>query len=979
MIHGRCAGAWFVSATLSWVALMLFAPAARAQAWARLDVPDSTRVATLASLGNGYEAAWNALLVAALRHGPTGDGAPLWKLARATAASEQAARGTHIAPDALALAGRWNAAERRLRVAAAEVESLAVVAQNAREFATADTLFAQAFANYQRLREARRSAWVLGSRGVVAFLAGRYEDAERHYQRALAARRALGDERMLGATLNALGSTNIQLERYPAARPFLLEARAVRTRTREQAALGATLNGLGVVFRETGEPDSARAAFESGLLLTSGAGDSARAGEVMLNLAKQLESQGFLARAEALDLRALAIFVGNGDPRLETTARLALASVRTAMGRYAEAADDARAGLDAARAARQPVGVCEALFHEARVRLMSQDPVRARAPLAAALALADSLGDPALQALVGSLRPLAARQEGDTSSARALGEAMYAAAVRTGQPELAWSAASLLGSLAFDAGDFAASDSAFTRALRAAKGLGQAREALSLCSLGGLWSRMDRLPQAREALEQAERTARMAQAPELQWIARLGLGDVAERSGDLEAALASYREVAARLDTLRVRQGDERASLSVFGRGAFAYEALVHLLGKLEATQPGRGRAAEAFDWAERARARALLDLLARTGSSQAPARPLTLAEVQARLPDAHTAVLAYSLGDSSSSLWVVRRDRWQRLTLPTRARLRTRVESLRRLWAQPDPSGSDRARAARLGAELSAQILDPAAPLLAGVQQLVILPDGMLWTLPFEALPFAGARGPLATRFEVSYLPSSALLGVPSAARATQSVALGDVRYGDAPVAAGLPLAALPGTAGEVELLAALSDKGSLTRLTGAGADRAALMAATHAKLRVLHLATHGDAVVAEPERSGLWLAADSSGAPTRLEARDILAQPVSAELVTLSACGSGLGQLVRGEGVLGLTRAFLAAGSGSVVVSLWNVSDTSTERLMHEFYAELLRKHHSRTASLRAAKRALLSDPATAWPFHWASFVLVGDAGTL
>lgn len=977
MSRGRCIGAWLAGAALLCVA---FAPSrAQAQVWARLDVPDSARVATIASLGNGYEAAWNALLVGALRNGSSSEGGRLWSLARASAAAEGEARGSRIAPDALELATRWNAAKRRVRIRAAETESLAVVAQGAREFAVADTLFAKAFLDYQALREARRSAWVLGSRGVVAFLSGRYEDAERHYQRALVARRALRDERMIGATLNALGSTNIQLERYSAARPFLLEARAVRMRTREQAALGATLNGLGLVFRETGEPDSARAAFESALQLTSAAGDSARAGEVMLNLAKQLEGQGELARAEGLALRSLAIFVGQGDARLETTAHLCLAGVRTALGRYAEAAGDARAGLLAARAARNPDGVCEALFHEARVWLMAEDPARARAPLVAALALADSLRDPALQARVGSLRPLAARQEGDISSARTLGEATYDNALRTGQLEVAWSAASLLGSLAFDAGDFAVSDSAFTRALRAAKGLGPAREALSLSNLGGLWSRMGRLPQARVALEQAEREARAAGALELQWIARLALGDVAERSGDTEGALASYREVAARLDTLRASQGDERASLSVFGRGVFAYEALVHLLGKLEATQPGRGRGAEAFDWAERARARALLDLLARAESGQAPPRPLLLAEVQARLPDARTALLAYSLGDSSSSLWVVRRDRWQRVTLPTRARLRTRVETLRRLWSQPSPSESDRARASKLGAELSAQILDPASPLLAGVHKLVILPDGMLWTLPFEALSLTGQRGPLAARYEVSYLPSSALLGASGAARGKHSVALGDARYGDAPDASGLPLAALPGTAGEVETLKSLSPEGSLTRITGAGADRTALLAATQTPLRVLHLATHGDATVAEPERAGLWLAADSSGRPTRLEARDILAQPVAAQLVTLSACGSGLGQLVRGEGVLGLTRAFLAAGSGSVVVSLWDVSDTSTERLMRQFYSELLSKHRSRAASLRDAKRDLLTDPATAWPFHWASFVLIGDAGTL
>ena len=970
-------GRWLVSATLLCVALT--PSAARAQGWLKLDVPDSTRAAAVSALGNGYEAAWNALLVGALRKGSVGEGARLWSLARATAAVETDARGTHLAPDAMKLAARWSAAERRRRVRAAERESLAVAAQGAREFAAADTLFADAYADYQALREARRSAWVLGSRGVVAFLSGRLEDAEGHYQRALIARRALGDARMIGATLNALGSTNIQLERYAKARPFLTEARAVRMRTGEQAALGATLNGLAVVFRETGQPDSARAAFESALQLASTAGDSARTAEVLANLSALLETEGEFTGAEAAAERARAIFVGNGDARLESRSCMRLANVRTALGRYADAAADARAGLEAARTARSPADVAEALFQEARVWLVAEDPLRARSPLAAARVLADSLGDPLLKLRIGGLLPLAARLEGDTATARVLGQALYHDAIRAGQPELAWSAASLLGSLAFDAGDLTASDSAFTQALRAAESLGRAQQALSRTNLGSLWSRSGRLEDARRMLVEAEGQARESGALDLQWMARLAQGDVAERAGDIPGALAAYREVAARLDTLRVRQGDERASLSVFGRGLFAYEALVHLLGKLESSQPGRGHAAEAFDWAERARARALLDLLARSASANAPPRPLSLEQVQARLPDSHTAVLAYSLGDSSSSLWVVRHDRWQRVTLPTRARLRTRVEGLRRLWSKPDPSDSDRARATRLGAELSAQILDPATPWLAGVEHLVILPDGMLWTLPFEALALPGMKSPLGARYEVSYLPSSALIGAPTRAHGVNSVALGDARYGDAPVAAGQPLPALPATAGEVTTLRALIPAGALTSLTGAAADRTALLASTHAPLRILHLATHGDAVATEPERAGLWLSADSTGLPTRLEARDILAQPIAAELVTLSACGSGLGQLVQGEGVLGLTRAFLAAGSGSVVVSLWNVSDVSTEHLMRRFYAELLKQKRSRSAALRAAKRAMLADSATAWPFHWAPFVLVGDAGRL
>ena len=99
-----------------------------------------------------------------------------------------------------------------------------------------------------------------------------------------------------------------------------------------------------------------------------------------------------------------------------------------------------------------------------------------------------------------------------------------------------------------------------------------------------------------------------------------------------------------------------------------------------------------------------------------------------------------------------------------------------------------------------------------------------------------------------------------------------------------------------------------------------------------------------------------------------------LNADLVVLSACQTGLGREMRGEGLIGLTRAFLYAGANSVVVSLWEVSDASTAALMKEFYQEL-RKGTSKDVALQKAQMAVRGHPKWQHPFYWAPFILVGD----
>jgi CHAT domain-containing protein len=145
----------------------------------------------------------------------------------------------------------------------------------------------------------------------------------------------------------------------------------------------------------------------------------------------------------------------------------------------------------------------------------------------------------------------------------------------------------------------------------------------------------------------------------------------------------------------------------------------------------------------------------------------------------------------------------------------------------------------------------------------------------------------------------------------------------------------------------------------------------------RFVHFATHGYFDEAQPARSGLVLAQQAGDTDDGiLQAREIFRLRLNADVVTLSACQSGLGKLLAGEGVMGLSRAFFYAGAQSLVVSLWNVNDAATAELMKVFYTHL-KAGVARDEAMRRAKLALAKGPNRAWrhPYFWAPFVFLGD----
>ena len=186
-----------------------------------------------------------------------------------------------------------------------------------------------------------------------------------------------------------------------------------------------------------------------------------------------------------------------------------------------------------------------------------------------------------------------------------------------------------------------------------------------------------------------------------------------------------------------------------------------------------------------------------------------------------------------------------------------------------------------------------------------------------------------------------------------------------------------LPNTREEVNAISELYPKAERQVYLGAQAREEALKAEQLNQYRYIHFATHGLINEKIPSRSGIVLSLiPDSKEDGFVQMREIMRLKLNADMVTLSACSSGLGKLVDGEGMIGLTRAFMYAGADSVVVSLWNVSDSATAELMSAFYRNL-KNGLPKDEAMRQAKLKLLHGPQSVWkhPYFWAPFVLAGE----
>lgn len=475
--------------------------------------------------------------------------------------------------------------------------------------------------------------------------------------------------------------------------------------------------------------------------------------------------------------------------------------------------------------------------------------------------------------------------------------------------------------------------------------------------------------------------------------AQLNRGEARYRAGRAGESLADFDAVSLRAHELGLKEEEWRAlyGLARAGtRGATASRGLLtRAVELIESLRESAGTASlrsrfladkravydrliesstspeEVFRWMEQSRARSLSEKLA-------PPRVASLREFQRSLP-ADTAVLEFWVGENSArTLWISQADVRVISWTPDFGAMAAARQAL------ANPSRQDwRDSMNRLAGSLWAGL-----PLRSneGLQRLRVIPDGPLSFLPLEALPLDESRL-LVERFAVSYAPSATLSGhikaPPPAVRwpwQTSLTGLGDPQPGTGP-GDNRQWTALPHARTETRQVASLIG-GRTSIYLGNEAQKEHLHES--ARSPILHLATHGEANPQNPDRSFLLLAPKVGSAQRfdYLYSQEVSTLPLAgADLVTLSACETNLGEFVPGEGLRAFAEAFLSAGARSVLSSLWSVGDVSTEELMVRFYTKLAVGEAADDA-LRLAKLEFIRHPQSSHPAHWAAFVLQGDS---
>lgn len=892
---------------------------------------------------------------------------------------------------------------------------LGVAHGNWRELPEALEYYRQALVLYEAVGNEAAIANTLQAQGEVRVVLGQHEQGIALYRQALPHWRAAQHQRGEASTLNSIALAYNRMGDNQQALATYQQALALKREAQDEAGALTVLNNIALVYAALGELQQAVDTLVQVKDASRARNDEESVAFAALNLGAASEQLGQLPQAQAYFNEALPIFQKlNYRVQLAQT-RNNLAKVLDQLNDKAQAREQFQQALALMRAANDKLGVLSIQLNLAKLTAEAGDRTQAQTLLEDVLTQAQAANARGLQ--LSALNQLGRLQLDQGAAQQALDFHRQALplALATSNPRAEAATRAGIARAADALGDLNEARTQIEAALVLIENLRTrlAAQELRTSYFASVQSyfeyyidllmRMRRQDEGGQHAATALHVNERARARGLLDLLTEARADI--REGADAALLARERTVQLQLN----RKVEEQIRLLGGPHTPAQAQTVARALEKLQATYQ---------DIQTQLRQRS-----PRYAALTQP-QPLTLAEIQAQVLDEDSLLLEYTLGRERSYLWAVTKDSLQSYELPKREV----IEAAARRWlnaltarneAPPQESAARKGRrlaradaqAASAGLALRRLVLPRALRLTQA--RLLIVGDGVLQYVPFPALPDSVARGsqPLLVKHEIIALPSASTLAVLRRERTTPVPAKGVVavvadpvfeaqderlaRAATAPAGhsastdatrslkhefGALRLARLPYTAQEADRILQFAPAERGFKALGFQATRAMATSAELRQYKYVHFATHGYFNSAQPALSGLVFSRfDERGQPQNgfLLSSDIFNLQLPAEAVVLSACETGLGEEVRGEGLVGLTRGFMYAGAARVVVSLWSINDRATADLMANFYRTLLQPERTTTpaAALRAAQLALWRNPRWRAPYYWAAFMLQGE----
>ena len=833
----------------------------------------------------------------------------------------------------------------------------------------------EALALQRVIRDSAREAFTLSNIAAIYNSMGEPQKALDFYDRALEIQRRISDRPQQAVTLNSMAQVYRTLGDYQLSINTYTQALEIFKRIGDRTRIGQTLDSIGNTYRLAGDYAKALDSYNQELSIWRGQGDLFREVATLTGIIRAYEALGDYPKGLDAANQALSVSRQAQNSFAEASALALMGRVYLAAGEYPKALDLSTQALELFQKLGIRPAQVNVLGNLGKIYQALQQPDKALDTYNQELVLRRQLGDRTGEAETLYNLALTQRNKGNLNIARTQIEDVikivedirtkvtsqelrtsYFASVQKYYQfyiDLLMQLHKKDPSQGYDALALNASERARARSLLDL--LAEAHADIRTGVEPNLLAREQSLQQKLDALEKHR----------LEGVTRNSIATpAAENEQEISALLEEYQQVQAKIRATSPR-----------------YAAL---------TQP----------------------------------QPLTLAAIQQQVLDDDTLLLQYSLGEERSYLWAVTKTGITSYELPKRAEIEATAQQFYKLLKTATyRPGSARgigvevrsgAPTSKVAIQLSQMLLQPVAEQL-GNKRLLVVSDGALQYIPFAALPMPGTSNyePLLVKHEIVNSPSASSLAVLRTdlnKRKTAPKAIAVFadpvftpdderlkgREGQAPHLpldksnvsdralaragreADVTFNRLPFTRTEAEQILALVPADSRLQAFDFAASRATATSPELSQYRIVHFATHGILNSKQPELSGVVLSlVDETGTPENgfLRLHDVFNLNLPAELVVLSACQTGLGEEVKGEGLVGLTRGFMYAGSPRVVVSLWNVDDEATSQLMAKFYKKMLQDGVKPAAALRAAQLEMWQQTQWQAPFYWAAFTLQGE----